>query len=283
MNVHDETVLPTQDLPTNEQIVAWCNDPNRVIISSLGFSNEVIRINNFAIKFGLFGEQEACNQSKAFRILDQSVVRVPQVYRFFSSMNADGVEVGYLLMDFMDGFRRDKIDDVETILSITRVIEHMGTKERAFPGPLSGDVYRGLLWPEIEDITPTSEEDLENYLNSRLLDGRRLNLKGSKYVLCHLDIAPRNFLFLHDGSICLLDWASAGFYPRCFEIAALQVNSEVGRDNSQFNADLRGSIIHTMMFTEEELEVVDSILQVRYNNISLHLYVQPQPRLEIES
>jgi Ser/Thr protein kinase RdoA (MazF antagonist) len=41
--------------------------------------------------------------------------------------------------------------------------------------------------------------------------------------LCHLDIAPRNFLWLEDGSICFIDWASAGFYPRFFEICAQRV------------------------------------------------------------
>lgn len=178
----------------------------------------------------------------------------------------------------MDGFRRDRIDEIETIQAITRIIEHMGTKERDFPGPLSGNVYRGLLWPESEDITPTSEEDLERYLNSRLLKGGEFNLKGFKNVLCHLDIAPRNLLFLHDGSICLLDWASAGFNPKCFEVAALQVNKEVGRDNSQFNANLGKSIMVMLAFTEREFEVVDLILQVRYNNISRYLYVRPQIR-----
>ena len=36
-------------------------------------------------------------------------------------------------------------------------------------------------------------------------------------VFCHLDIAPRNLLRQEDGSLCLIDWASAGYYPRLFE------------------------------------------------------------------
>lgn len=39
--------------------------------------------------------------------------------------------------------------------------------------------------------------------------------------MCHLDIAPRNLLYLADGSVCLLDWATAGFYPRFFEVCVL--------------------------------------------------------------
>jgi hypothetical protein len=35
-----------------------------------------------------------------------------------------------------------------------------------------------------------------------------------------IDIAPRNILWQEDGSLCLVDWASAGYYPRIFEFCA---------------------------------------------------------------
>lgn len=43
-------------------------------------------------------------------------------------------------------------------------------------------------------------------------------------VLCHMDLTPRNIMELSDGSICILDWASARFYPHVFEVAMLQLN-----------------------------------------------------------
>lgn len=36
-------------------------------------------------------------------------------------------------------------------------------------------------------------------------------------------VAPRNFILLQDGSLCLLDWTSAGFYPRFFESCVLWI------------------------------------------------------------
>jgi len=46
-----------------------------------------------------------------------------------------------------------------------------------------------------------------------------------KLVLCHLDIAPRNILWLDedDGALCIVDWASAGYYPRIFEWCSLDI------------------------------------------------------------
>ena len=50
--------------------------------------------------------------------------------------------------------------------------------------------------------------------------GERISLQEEKFVFCHLDTALKNMLYLPDGPICLLDWASAGYYPRYFELAA---------------------------------------------------------------
>lgn len=65
---------------------------------------------------------------------------------------------------------------------------------------------------------------MERWLNYRLPDTDcRLCLGIYSLVLCHLDLAPRNIIKLEDGSLCLLDWASAGFYPRFFEACLLRI------------------------------------------------------------
>jgi thiamine kinase-like enzyme len=51
-----------------------------------------------------------------------------------------------------------------------------------------------------------------------------MSLDGYELVLCHLDLASRNVVWLDDGSLGLLDWESAGFYPQFFEWCALRVN-----------------------------------------------------------
>ncbi|CAG7952470.1 unnamed protein product [Penicillium salamii] len=59
---------------------------------------------------------------------------------------------------------------------------------------------------------------MEEWFNSRLFaHNPNLDLQSCDLVLCHLDIAPRNIIWQEDGSLCLIDWASAGFYPRLFE------------------------------------------------------------------
>lgn len=55
-----------------------------------------------------------------------------------------------------------------------------------------------------------------------------VSFQDCELVLSHLDIAPRNIIWQDDGTIRLIDWQSAGFYPRLFEFWA-QWNSE-GKD-----------------------------------------------------
>jgi thiamine kinase-like enzyme len=59
---------------------------------------------------------------------------------------------------------------------------------------------------------------MEKWFNSRLFaQNPTLTLQDCELVFCHLDIAPRNILWQEDRTLCLVDWASAGFYPRLFE------------------------------------------------------------------
>lgn len=63
---------------------------------------------------------------------------------------------------------------------------------------------------------------MEEWFNSRLFPGDgKVHFDPTPLVLCQLDIAPRNIIWLDDGRVCLLDWVSAGFYPRLLEFASL--------------------------------------------------------------
>ncbi|KAJ5699380.1 hypothetical protein N7536_002393 [Penicillium majusculum] len=48
-----------------------------------------------------------------------------------------------------------------------------------------------------------------------------IDLTPHLLVLCHGDICRRNIILADDGSICFLDWAYSGFYPRSFELATI--------------------------------------------------------------
>ncbi|RVD89471.1 uncharacterized protein DFL_000478 [Arthrobotrys flagrans] len=47
----------------------------------------------------------------------------------------------------------------------------------------------------------------------------------SCYFLCHLDLAPLNIIRKDDGTLYLVDWESAGYYPEGFELAGLELKS----------------------------------------------------------
>jgi len=45
---------------------------------------------------------------------------------------------------------------------------------------------------------------------------------SQQLVLTHLDLAARNLGRMPDGTIAILDWAMAGFFPRWFDHAMLE-------------------------------------------------------------
>jgi thiamine kinase-like enzyme len=103
---------------------------------------------------------------------------------------------------------------------------------------------------------------MESWLNFRLPDVEsKLILQKYPLVLCHLDLAPRNIIWLADGSVCFIDWASAGFYPRFFEVCLLKI-----MEYSHGNYEV--ALIERMMKLSEDEETQMILLQRSfYNNI----------------
>lgn len=143
--------------------------------------------------------------------------------------------MGYLVMEYIDGERLNLTEGSSTCDAIAKALAHFSQIRNDHPGPLGGGIARGLLWIHGDWISPKSTDAIEDYFNTRQLQRhQKLNLKGQDFCLCHLDIAPRNILKLRNGELCLLDWASAGFYPRFFEICTLRINMWTQNDcNSQ--------------------------------------------------
>ncbi|KAF2178745.1 hypothetical protein K469DRAFT_598522 [Zopfia rhizophila CBS 207.26] len=59
-----------------------------------------------------------------------------------------------------------------------------------------------------------SIEDMQEWMNERLakVTKERLDMKRFKLVMCHIDLVRRNVILLADSSVCLFDWAYAGFF-----------------------------------------------------------------------
>lgn len=215
-----------RDLSESE-IVGLCSDPNRQIIGGDTYGNLVVKLSDeVVVKFGVgVKADEYYNQRKAFDLLNPSIVRVPRTYRFFTQ-NSPGIPpIGFLVMQYIHG-EVLRSPNAEQIRQIARILSSFSAIHGQRPGPLLGGVSRGLIWeengaPEFENM-----QQMEKWLNFRLPDvEQKLVLKGYQLVLCHLDLAPRNIIRLQDGSMCFLDWGSAGFYPRFFEVSVLQITA----------------------------------------------------------
>ena len=102
--------------------------------------------------------------------------------------------------------------------ALRNAFDHLASFQRDYPGPLHSTEPQGILW---EDEIPgeyNTLSGLEDWINTRQSDP--VSLRDEDSVLCHLDTALENMLWLPSGTICLLDWASVGYYPRYFELAA---------------------------------------------------------------
>lgn len=212
--------LPEADFQPASVIACCANPPPENIISQYG--KRVIKVSDHqVVKWGPdITEEEAKNQQIAYERVDRRIIRIPRVYAFFSDEHG----WGYIVMEYIKGKIIDPLDDKSAIKKVADVLDPVATLQRSssVPGPLcGGGSCHGLLFPDNEDLVSSSLDAMEKWFNSRLFaHNPKLTLRGCELVLCHLDIAPRNLLWQEDGSLCLVDWASAGYYPRLFEFCA---------------------------------------------------------------
>ncbi|KAK0100153.1 hypothetical protein ONS95_008492 [Cadophora gregata] len=247
---------------SNDEIAAYCSNPNHTSLSKACYDNHVVKLSEEAVvKFGRgIKEEEAKSLRRAYELVDHDVVRIPFVYRFFTK-----AQQGYIVMEYMRGRVIEPVEDHVLIERIADVVAYLTTIRGSVPGPLGGGVSSGILWSEhSEEPLLHTVEEMENWFNRRLRkQDPKVRFSESELVLCHLDIAPRNFLLLEDDSICLLDWASAGFYPRVFEECAMRITRGL---RNLFNDDalkLRG-------LTEMEEVQITSMMQAYYNSVRFH-------------
>ena len=204
---------------TDSDIVQRCADSQREVVGTTG---NVVKISDdVVVKFGWnVTEEEASNQTRAFELLDQRIVRVPKVHRYFKIFGTDQgwpPDTGYIVMEYIEGkvFGEDEAPNSEQVKRIAQVLEYFSIFASQRPGPLEEGASRGLMWEKNGKPIFKTVQQLEKWLNYRLPDVEdKLHLAQYPLVLCHLDLAPRNFVWLADGSLCLLDWASAGRWKR---------------------------------------------------------------------
>ena len=215
-----------RDFP-DEELIAHCRSPDAVFLGGTqNVANKVVQIgDNAVMKFGPFVTRfEYENLKLAKELVDPRILYIPDVYRFLvddKTHQARDGELGYILMEYVHGSKIDPLDNPEQVRRIAEIVSHLASIRGEVPGPLSRGPCCGDLFPDRNGLTFDGVKGLEDFFNKRLnpQDPPKLNLEGVELVLCHLDIAPRNILWRDDGSICFLDWYSAGFYSRFFEFA----------------------------------------------------------------
>lgn len=203
-------------LATDAEIMMRCHSSSHSLLSDPSCSTKVVQISpNIVVKFGRFVKRgEFLNQKVAFQRLDPSIVRVPVPHRFIQHDS-----IGYLVMDFAKG----KVPSVKEALAIApqlgRILSYLHEIYGDSPGSLGGDPITGAIWPD-GDLIFEDRASLEEWLNVRLRrPGHKINFEEQQFVMCHLDFVPRNMV-VYNGTVTLLDWSSAGYFPGIFDYIA---------------------------------------------------------------
>ncbi|KAK6433348.1 hypothetical protein LTR95_010473 [Oleoguttula sp. CCFEE 5521] len=242
-------------------------DRNTDLIRTLDMINPVLRLTEgVVVKFGIgVMPSEACALQFAHDHLDPMIVKVPKMIQFFSDESNSPWSTGYLVMEFMSGTPLDEVEDLDATSitrRLTRVLDHLHTFTHTRPGPLGGGPAHGLLWSEYSSGQEFSTlHDLQAYLNRRLAAVRgngSVDVTGSKLSLCHLDFSARNILLSADGSITLLDWGCAGFYPSIFETWSVQLEARI-RPNPTWQQTVSALIARLTGHQKSELEALSRV------------------------
>lgn len=242
---------------SKQALVDVCRSNEYPIVGGCEFGRLVVRIaENAVIKYGLgVTASEAATQAYVHRYIDPSIFRVPKVFRFFEEKSDFG-STGYLVMEFIEGTTLDRLDEnAQSGLSarIANCLQHLWqipVPTTARPGPYGGGEPTGHIWSDYGACTIFGTLlDMEDWLNVSLdideelakigrwdiLDYRapldsihdRLSLADCSLVMCHGDFAGRNAILQTDGTLCILDWGCAGFYPLFFDLYLVMSNENV--------------------------------------------------------
>lgn len=237
------------DIATDEEIIKYCSNENekREVLYQVRGGGRVIKLSEKAIvKIGYgISMQELENQQRARQLIDPEVVKIPEVYRFIQHG-----DIGYIIMEYVSGVAAETVDRALRDERILTILDHFAHVTDNIAGPLAGGVATGRLWSEYEKFVPTSINDITKYINRRLrIRKRRTSFKGKQLVLVHADLKDDNLAWQNDGRAHLLDWESAGFYPRIFEYCALRL---INDKSAQHIADI-------FPLTEDDKALADDV------------------------
>ncbi|TGJ70087.1 hypothetical protein EYR41_006079 [Orbilia oligospora] len=210
--------MALHEILTDAELAQLCHNENRDLINP-----RIVKISNEAvIKFGQIRPEEAENLRIARAILDPTIIRVPEFYRFFIQRSES-----YLVMEYIEGRIPSEseyhvlAEQMNNVLRYFRSLFSLNGR----PGSLDGGISRGHFWKSDYPNFQTAEQ-LENWINKRVPISFKISFQNCDLVFSHLDLAPRNIIKKDDGTLYLVDWEAAGYYPKCFELAAIQMTNK---------------------------------------------------------
>jgi hypothetical protein len=180
-------------------------------LSNASSGRKVITVaDGVVVGFGLgVTYQEASAQILAFETINPNIVRTPRVYRIFSRKDMGYWSIGYLIMEHIEGENLEQIawDKDSMLPRIAAAVREIHSISDRIPGPVSGGEAHGNLWSEQgSGIGFRGIEDLQAWMNKRLsFTEETVSITEESMCLCHLDMAPRNFMIDPAGRLCLLD------------------------------------------------------------------------------
>lgn len=223
-------------IPSREEVKKLC-DKNGPFAKGLTYGDKIWIKYGYGVTLG-----EAAIQKFVHEKADHRIVYTPEVYDSFSVVAKPGSRgMTYIVMEKVEGenyvdYTKQHPDETETVLqAIADVARHIWSL------PLPPNTPPGSFGPELSvnrffsdygaDRTFTDIEDLENWVNQKLIETKkpdRASFQSHQLCLCHMDLTQYHVLI--GKPIILLDWSFSGVYPIEFEAHAL---------HNQFN--LRGS------------------------------------------
>ncbi|KZT72892.1 hypothetical protein DAEQUDRAFT_754909 [Daedalea quercina L-15889] len=134
----------------------------------------------------------------------------------------------------------------------------------SIPGPIGGGVCRGRWFSDFGAGPFRTHQDLVNFWNSMFTPSIGDDVVGGRQfradhplVFSHCDIAPRN-LIIRDGTVWMVDWEQAGWYPAYLEYA--YIASEEGDWEYPTPRDWRDALLSLIPDYSQEYRMLSSIL-----------------------
>jgi thiamine kinase-like enzyme len=131
--------------------------------------------------------------------LHPATIRSPKVHHFFRDTRTG---IGYLAMEWINGAPIDTQDRSQAD-ALRTAMGHLAAFKRAFPGLILRGEPQGIFWEDGVPSVSDTVKGLSDWVN--IWQHEQMDFQCEDLMLCHLDTAVDNILWLSNGQICFLD------------------------------------------------------------------------------